>query len=375
MSYFPPTGSLVAYQILPSSLQAGVSVIGRPPVAVTNTPSISGTVEIGNIIQASVHGIVSVAGGGLSVDNFPLTQNVSGSVISRNILPSSLLVGASIFGQLPAGTAPLGSIAALQGTNPWIITGSVQAEVATGNSSVQVLNFPLTQNVSGSVVAVQSGTVISSLVNIVPSSVIVGASIFGLAPVNVTNTNLNVSGSVVAFQGAGWSGSVAATITNTNVNVSGSVVAFQAGTQSSSVYVMRNDAVASFLGADLTVRPAIGDSAGRLIIKPFTADDSAAFRFQGSVVSASVTLINASAIGMRNYLTDFAISNTGSVATLVTFQDGSTSIIGRTIAPGGGGSNKEFMIPIRTNPSQDLVFTGATQVSVLYVTVTGYRAP
>ncbi len=36
-------------------------------------------------------------------------------------IPSSVLVGASVFGQLPAGTAPLGSVATLQGTNPWIV--------------------------------------------------------------------------------------------------------------------------------------------------------------------------------------------------------------------------------------------------------------
>lgn len=337
----------------------------------------------------------------------------TGSIVTYQITPSSNLGGASIFGQLPAGTAPLGSVATLQGTNPWIVTGSVQG-------------FPTTQNISGSVVSYPLGTIITSLVSTIPSSVIVGASIFGLPPVNVTNTNLNVGGSVIAFEGAGWSGSVAATQIGTRItsvvstvpssvivgtsifgqlpagtaplgsvavlqgtnpwNIAGSVAAFQAGTLitsisgavggSSSIYVMRNDAIASFLGADLTVRPAIGDSAGRVITKPFTSDDGTLIEYQGSVVSTSVTLIRASAIGLRNYVTDFLISNTGTVPTLVTFQDGSTSILARTISPAAGGSNASGInIPFKSARSQDLAFQAGTAVSVLYLTVRGYQSP
>lgn len=77
-------------------------------------------------------------------------------------------VGASIIGQAPVNVVNTnlnigGSVVSFQGTNPFIITGSVQTTVTTGNSSVQVLNFPTTQNVSGSVIAFQSGTVISSI--------------------------------------------------------------------------------------------------------------------------------------------------------------------------------------------------------------------
>ena len=324
----------------------------------------------------------------------------TGSIVTYQIVPSSNLGGASIFGQLPAGTAPLGSVATLQGTNPWIMTGSVQG-------------FPTTQNVSGSVVSYPLGTIITSLVSTVPSSVIVGASVFGNVGISGT-PNVNTAGSVVAFQGGTQITSVVSTVPSSVLvgtsifgqlpagtaplgsiaalqgtnpwNIAGSVAAFQAGTQitsisgavggSSSVYVMRNDAIASFLGANLTVRPAIGDSAGRVITKPFAAEDSATFTYTGSVVSGSVTLIKASAIGQRNYITDFWVSNTGATTTLVTFQDGSTSIIGRTIGPTGGGSNAPgIAIPLKTNPSQDLAFTVSPSTSVLHITVNGYQAP
>lgn len=128
-------------------------------------------------------------------------------------VPSSVIVGASIFGQLPAGTAPLGSVATLQGTNPWAVT-NVGSIITLNKSSV------ITVSKDSSVFAVQSGTwnntqagtVHTSLVSTVPSSVIVGASIFGLPPVNVTNTNLNVGGSVVGFQGGTWNNTQAGTV-------------------------------------------------------------------------------------------------------------------------------------------------------------------
>ena len=79
---------------------------------------------------------------------------------------------------------------------------------------------------------------------------------------------------------------------------------------------------------------------------------------------------------MRNYITDFWLVNSGSVSTLITWRDGSTSILGYAVAPAGTGANSPGMnIPIRTNPSQDLAFTQAPSASILYVTVTGYRAP
>src|SRR3990167_10125027 len=128
MSYDPPTGSVVVYQIIPSSLLTGASIIGRPPVAVTNTPSISGTVDV-NPTSVLVLNPVSI----LAVNPNPasvlvlnpvsiLAVTQSGTRITSLVstIPSSVIVGVSIFGQLPAGSAPLGSVATLQGTNPWI---------------------------------------------------------------------------------------------------------------------------------------------------------------------------------------------------------------------------------------------------------------
>lgn len=172
-SFTPPVNQSVSGTV-------GASIIGAVPIQLSNSSVI--TVWQNSSIIAVPTGNQSVSGA-VSISNFPTTQNVSGSVV------------------------------ATQGTNPWIITGSVQGSFTPAAN----------QSVSGTV----------------------GASVIGLTPVSVSNfpTNQNVSGSVVSFQGTNpWvitssiaggifpiSGSVAATVTNfpTSQNVSGSVVAFQ----------------------------------------------------------------------------------------------------------------------------------------------------
>lgn len=104
------------------------SVLSPIPTTFSGSPSISGTVNIGTI---------------------------PGSVVALNSNPSSLLTGASILGQLPAGTAVLGSVMVLQGTNPWNISS-------------------IYGNVSGSVLAQQLGTHIVSVVGSIPSSLLTG---------------------------------------------------------------------------------------------------------------------------------------------------------------------------------------------------------
>ncbi len=140
--------------------------------------------------------------------------------------------------------------------------------------------------------------------------------------------------------------------------------------------VYRNDTLASILGADQTYRQTMGDSAGRLVIKPFVSEDATLISYTGSVTSASVTLIQASVIGKKSYITDFFVANTGATTVLVQFQDGGGAILGQTIAPTTGGSNGPGLaIPLKTAVSQDLVFKPSASTSILYLTVKGYQAP
>src|SRR3990167_9373932 len=76
----------------------------------------------------------------------------------------------------------IGSVATLQGTNPWRTLGSVSGTIDIGGSS-------------GSVLSQQLGTRISSVINSTPSSLLTGASIFGMLPAGT-----QVLGSVTALQ-------------------------------------------------------------------------------------------------------------------------------------------------------------------------------
>lgn len=231
--------------------------------------------------------------------------------------------------------------------------------------SVQVLNFPGNQSVSGTVV--------------VPF------------------------GSVVAFGGPGW-GSVQAVQSTSpwivnfqnpsilSVPVGSTIVYLQApsivGTYSEDathtsadkgIFTLgvRNDTVASFVGADLEYSPRATDSAGRVLVKPYAAEEA---RIEGdiSLTSTSVTtLVAAAGAGLKNYITDIWLANTGSVSTLVTFRSGGgTSVLGYTIVPAGGGSNLPgLVVPIRTLANETFGIQATSPTSTLYATVRGFKAP
>ena len=321
----------------------------------------------------------------------PGPQSVNSGTIPW-IVTGSVQGTVSVIGQLPGGTAVLGSVATLQGTNPWqvaIVSGSVAT--TTTNSSVMLLNSAaiigsvatlqgtnpwLVSFANSSILATQQGTRISSVINSAPSSLLTGASIFGMLPAGTQTL-----GSVAVLQ------SITPWITT---NVGSIAVQWQvpsivgtyaedAGhtTADKGLFVLgvRNDTLASFVSADLEYNAFSHDSAGRVLTKPFAPDETA-FTYQNSVVSGSVTLVKASAIGKRSYITDFWLVNSGSVATLITWQDGSASTLGYAVAPAGTGANSPGInIPIKTAPSQDLAFKMAPSALILYITVTGYQAP
>jgi len=379
---------------IPSSVLAGASIFGQLPGGTATLGSVA-AVQGTNpwIVTGSVQGAFSPSG----------NQSVSGTVDVAQIgawrtsvissTPSSLLSGASIFGQLPAGTAPIGSVATLQGTNPWIITGSVQGAFSPSGN----------QSVSGTVDSAQIGTRITSVVSSTPSSMLVGTSIFGQLPAGTAPL-----GSVATLQGTNpW----ITTFSNSSVlavpvgsvivlNQGSSILAVPVGstitiqqapsivgtyaedaahaTADKGMFILgvRNDAVSSITSAERDYSPVAVDDVGRNIVVPFAGQQACIISYVGSVVSASVTLIKASVIGSRSYITDFLVANTGATDQLITFQGGDTSVIGYTIAPAGGGSNAPgIAIPLRTTLSQDLAFKATGTSSVVYMTVKGYQAP
>lgn len=379
----------IAVNIIAGSIAASFT----PPA----NQSVSGTVDIG-VMPGSIAAFIK---GNASVITVPQGSTavaiVSGSIAATFTPPANQ----SVSGTVDIGVMP-GSVAAFIKGNASVITvpqGSTAVAIVSG-SIAATFTPPANQSVSGtvdigvipgSVVTFQGGTQITSLVSTVPSSVIVGASIFGLAPVNVTNTNLNVSGSVAAFvvgnaslitlnQGSSiLSVPVGSTVAIIQANSIVGTYAEDAAhtTADKGVFTLgiRNDTVASLTSADADYGGIAVDAVGRTIIKPFAGEDATIISYVGSLVSGSTTLIQASAVGKRSYVTDFSLNNSGSTTTLVTIQGGDTSLLGQFVVPAGGGNNKAWQIPLKTTLSQDLAFKVSPSQSILYATIKGYQAP
>lgn len=369
MAYIP-TGITSIVNTVPSSVIVGASIFGLPPVNVTNT-----NLNVGG-------SVISFQGG-----------TIVTSLVST--IPSSVIVGTSIFGQLPAGTAVLGSVATLQGTNPWTVVTPAASitSVTTPGGSIMSITTP-----AGSVLATSAISPAGSITSItIPAGSITAVS--ATAPAGSIMATNQVAGSIMGVS----VGSVAAFIVGSasiitvwkdssvlSVPVGSTITILQAasiaGTYAEDaahtsadkglfMLAVRNDTVASFASADTDYAPHAVDAPGRLIVKPFAGENATIISYVGSTVSGSVQLIQASVIGSKSYVTDFWLSNTGAATTLVTFQDGSTSILGQFIAPTGGGmSSPGIAIPIKTFNSQDLAFKVSPSSSVVYVVVKGYQA-
>ncbi len=272
----------------------------------------------------------------------PTVGSVSGTV-TTNANPSSV--------QVIAGTNVIGSVAVLQGTSPWLITGSV---LATGNSSVQLVG---SNALIGSVA--QAGNWFMQ-----PSSVQLMAG-------------TNVVGSVAVLQGTSpWliTGSVLAT-GNSSVQLVGSNALIgsvaQAGNwfmQPASVQLM---AGTNNIGSVTAVQ---GTNPWGMSFTPASLISGHASTVNAS--SGSVLVLASVQATLNAYITDFLISNTGAATTLVTFTDSDGSIMGKTIAPTGGGAvAAAFSSPMKTLSTGKAVYMGAsTATSTLHAWVGGYKA-
>src|ERR1035437_1814114 len=417
-----------------SSIAGGIFPIsGSVAAVITNTPTVTPNfssiiaINAGSVVALSQGSVITVGQGSIAAviiggsiaASFtpPANQSVSGTVVTTQIAGSVMAVSGSFApaaNQSVSGTVHVdnissiiayqvaGSIMAVSATLTPVanqsVSGTIQitdsvgsvltsttnhldVNIASGNASI---SGQVGASIIGSVPTTQAGTWISSVVNTVPSSMLVGASIIGLTPVSATQIT---SPWVVNFQNSSIIGINAGSVVSI---IPGSVITIQQANSIVGTYLedagsasgdrgiftlgVRNDTVASMVSANLDYGAFVIDSIGRTINKPFAAEE-ATWHYTGSVVSGSVTLMKASTIGLKNYITDYQIANTGSVATLVTFQGGDTSIVGYSIAPAGGGSNVEHQSPPNSNASQDLSFKMSTPVSVLYLSVNGFVAP
>lgn len=141
---------------------------------------------------------------------------------------------------------------------------------------------------------------------------------------------------------------------------------------------VRNDALAAISGSDLDYTPPATDSAGRSIVIPFAPAAARAVGTATTTGTGDTSLVAASGdAGLRTYITDIIVANTGSATSLITFKDGNGgSTLGYTIAPAGGGSNLiHLATPIRTTANTAFYFAAATSSTTIYLTALGYKAP
>lgn len=180
--------------------------------------------------------------------------------------------------------------------------------------------------------------------------------------VNIGSTvGVSLSGNVVVS-----SASIVGGYAEDSAHTSGDVGLFTLG--------VRNDAISSLASANLEYVGLSLDSSGRTLIKPFAPNEALVQGVSSTVNINPSSLIAGAGAGLRNYLTDILVSNTGSVATSVSFRDGDGSVIGRTIAPANSGSNIHLSFPMRTGGfNQPIEFTAQTAVSILSVSAYGYK--
>lgn len=137
---------------------------------------------------------------------------------------------------------------------------------------------------------------------------------------------------------------------------------------------VRNDTILDRTTADNEYAPISTDGAGRVLVNiaPTTT------WITGNISLATTTstqVIAAAGAGVRNFITGVQISNTGSTATLITFQDGSGgTTLGYTIAPAGGGSNITYQVPIKTSSNTAFFVACASTSTSVYISAQGYKA-
>lgn len=408
--YLNVLGSVIAVQAggfaitsvvntVPSSMLVGASIMGTVPVTQSTSPWVV------NMPSPSVVA-TQIAGSVLAV-NMP-----SPSVIAYQLAGSIMAVSATVNTgnssvQLLQGVAAIGSVATLQGTNPWLVQslGSVAVAINSTNTSI---------------FTVRAGTQITSVMNTIPSSLLVGASIIGLTPINVVQGvtsvfgTMSIIGTVPVTQASAWISSVQLMSTsasivsvqnygygsvmlmtstnasvavlasqNTNPWVIGSIVGtYQedqaASTSDKGLFVLhvRNDTLSSVTNADLDYSALSVGPVGEMI----TANSPITKWIQGvsSVFTGvSVQVLAAQGTSIFTYVTGIQMINPSANNAYVTFTQGigaaGASTIGWGIVPANGGTNMVFPNPLRTLDNRG-VSASVNAVASIYVMMQGFTS-
>lgn len=272
------------------------------------------------------------------------TAVASGTVnvrISSSSAPNSSGATVGIGTALPAGGNMIGSIAAYQGTVPWAIAGSIAA--------------------------FQAGTIISSISGGQASVFQGGAWTTSIVAANP----LPIAGSVAAFI-VGSSSVITVFQAPSIVGTYAEDAPSASGDKGFLVMGARNDTLASVTSNDGDYSSHVVGPAGELIAAnaPFTK------WVQGTTsvlnqFGTSMATIAAQGSSIFTYVTGVQVANMSASSVLITFSGATSSVIGYTIAPAGGGSN--IVIPNAWKTSANGAFTASVSgASSVYISAEGF---
>lgn len=368
------TGSTSVWGINPDR-SAQVSVVGTISAAITGSPSISGTVNIGDIKQ-SVFGASVIGAVPVTQITSPWAVTNVGSVITANI-GSVITVwqGSSVIGvvtgsvvTIPTGNQSISGAVQIAGISPASIAAVQRLDTKPVGSTLGLVTHAILhgREISGSQtfydVRVDGGTnaIMSSVVGLQGASVsgTVGASVIGWIPIQASNTSVITyvqNSSIIAIN----AGSVVALSQGSVITVwqSPSIVgtyaedaAHATGDKGIFALQVRNDTMSSITSADGDYSPISGGPVGETITanSPITKWVQGTADLRGAATTgASAIAIAAGGSSIFTYITGVQVANMGSASVLVTFASGG-SILGYTIAPAGGGSNIYYPNALKT---------------------------
>lgn len=258
-------------------------------------------------------------------------------------------IGASIIGQLPAGVAMIGSIAAYQGAVPWAIAGSVAAfQAGAWSASIQTLTITSIAT---------AGQVMGSV-----------ATLQGTNPwtTNFQNSSIlavPVGSVITVLQGA----SIVGTYAEDAAHTSGDKGMFS--------LQVRNDTMSSITSADSDYSPQAVGPVGEVVManSPITkwVSGTASMLTGTPLNGGSVLVIAAQGASIFTYISGIQIANPSANNVYVRFDGATSSTIAFTMAPANGGSNIVFPNPIKTNANGAFTASVSGSASV-FVSAQGF---
>ena len=414
-----PTPSYIAYQLAGSTLAVSGSFSGGNS-SVMLMPS-----------QYPIGSVAALQGTNPWVVNVPtpsyLSYQLAGSILSASVFGAVTIVNPNSSVQLVPGSQPIGSVATLQGTNPWIVNVPTPSYIAYQLAgSILATNATLTQAPTSVMLIGSTNTSISALIQNqlqgVSSVMLFGSTNssvltvqrFGYGSVMLmTSTDASIRslvynqlagvGSVMLFGSTNTS--IATLVTNQlagvtsvygiggTINISGSVliqsasnsiltagtyledVAHTYGDRGVFTLALRNDNLASVTTTSGDYSPFTVGPSGETIVAnaPITKWISTT---TSVMAGPSVLVFAAPGASIFNYVSGVQVTNPGTVAAHVTFTEGlgavASSMLFFAIAPAGGGSNMVFPNPIKTTLANKNISASVSAHSSVYVMMEGF---